>query len=260
MFLQPVQYLLGALSGCLVGFSLGLFGGGGSILAVPLMVYLVGVPVPHVAIGTSAFAVAASALINLLSHMRKHIKWRCVLIFSGGGVGGALVGSSLGKLVDGQHLLLLFAILMLVVGVLMFRSRRDGGDPTVECNRQNAGKVIAFGGMAGAVSGFFGIGGGFLIVPSLVAATGMPIINAIGSSLAAITIFGFTTAANYTISGLVDFFLATIFIIGGGIGGVVGSLLAKRLSAYKGVLNILFSVLIFVVATYMIYRSINVIV
>jgi uncharacterized protein len=65
MMLEPLQYLLGAGSGILVGFTLGLIGGGGSILAVPLMVYLVGVPSPHIAIGTSAFAVAASAGLNL---------------------------------------------------------------------------------------------------------------------------------------------------------------------------------------------------
>ncbi len=71
MLLEPLQYLLGAFSGSLVGFTLGLFGGGGSTLAVPLMVYVVGVPVAHVAIGTSAFAVATNAATNLVTHARK---------------------------------------------------------------------------------------------------------------------------------------------------------------------------------------------
>src|SRR5690349_12204395 len=99
MLLEPFQYLLGALSGGLVGLTLGLFGGGGSILAVPLMVYLVGVPSPHLALGTSAVAVAANALANLFSHARRgNVRWRCAAIYTSAGVAGAYLGSSLGKL------------------------------------------------------------------------------------------------------------------------------------------------------------------
>ena len=255
--LDTLQYLLGAVSGSLVGFSLGMFGGGGSILAVPLMVYVVGVPGAHVAIGTSAFAVAANAFTNLVSHARLgHVKWRCAMVYSIAGIAGAFLGSSLGKIVDGKRLLLLFALLMLVVGGLMFRSRGRGGNPSVRCDRENAWKVLGFGGLTGAFSGFFGIGGGFLIVPGLIAATGMPIINAIGSSLVAITAFGLTTALNYAASGLVDWTLAVVFIAGGAVGGVVGSLIARRLSAKKGTLNVLFAGLIVIVAVYMIYRSV----
>src|SRR3569623_78108 len=120
MYLEPIQYLLGLGSGGLVGFTRGLFGGGGSILAVPLMVYLVGVPDPHVAIGTSALAVAANAGANLVTHARHgNIKWRCAGIYSIAGVVGALLGSTLGKMLDGQKLLFLFALLMLAVGVMM---------------------------------------------------------------------------------------------------------------------------------------------
>ena len=108
MILEPVQYLLGALSGSFVGFTLGLVGGGGSILAVPLMVYLVGVPVPHMAIGTSALAVAANAGANLIPHARAGtIKWRCAGMFAAAGVLGAFGGSTLGKAMDGDRLLLL---------------------------------------------------------------------------------------------------------------------------------------------------------
>src|SRR5690606_30482063 len=82
MLLEPVQFLLGAVSGGVVGFTLGLFGGGGSILAVPLMVYLVGVPLPHVAIGTSAFAVAVNAAFNLFAHARRgNVIWRCAIMY-----------------------------------------------------------------------------------------------------------------------------------------------------------------------------------
>ncbi len=126
--LEPVQYLLGAASGSVVGFTLGLVGGGGSILAVPLMVYLVGVASPHVAIGTSALAVAANAGANLIPHARQGtIKWRCAGMYAFAGVLGAYGGSTLGKAFDGQHLLFLFALLMLVVGALMLRNRGNFG-------------------------------------------------------------------------------------------------------------------------------------
>src|SRR5215213_5776324 len=103
--LSMMQSLLGLGSGALVGFSLGLVGGGGSILAVPLMVYLVGVPDPHVAIGTSALAVAANAAVNLSNHARGGtVIWSCALIFAAAGMAGAFGGSLPGKMVDGQKL------------------------------------------------------------------------------------------------------------------------------------------------------------
>ncbi len=256
MNLDMVQYALGAFSGGLVGFTLGMFGGGGSILAVPLMMYVVGVPSVHLAIGTSALAVAANALTNLAGHARLgNVKWRCAAMYSVAGIVGAFGGSTLGKMVDGQKLLILFALLMMVVGTLMFRKRNDTGNPDVRCVIENAPKVIAFGLLTGVFSGFFGIGGGFLIVPGLIAATGMPIIYAVGSSLVAVTAFGLTTAVNYAISGYADFALAGIFIVGGIVGGAIGAIVAKRLSTRKGALNSLFAAMIFVVAIYMLYRS-----
>lgn len=256
MYLEPVQYGLGALSGGLVGFTLGLFGGGGSILAVPLMVYVVGVPNPHLAIGTSAFAVAANAFANLLGHARfGNVKWRCAGVYSLAGVVGAFVGSSAGKMVDGQHLLVFFALLMLVVGALMFRGRGAEGDPGAQCSRENAPKVATFGILTGIFSGFFGIGGGFLIVPGLIAATGMPVLFAIGSSLVAVTAFGLTTALNYAFSGLVDWVLAAVFIGGGVVGGLIGATAARKLAARKGALNTLFALLIFIVAGYMLFKG-----
>ena len=124
MHLEPIQYLLGLISGGLVGFTLGLFGGGGSILAVPLMVYLVGVASPHIAIGTSALAVAANAATNLITHARQgNVRWRCAAIYSAAGIAGAFLGSTLGKALDGQKLLFLFALLMMLVGAMMLWKR-----------------------------------------------------------------------------------------------------------------------------------------
>lgn len=250
------QYALGCTSGVLVGFALGMFGGGGSILAVPLMMYLVGVPDPHVAIGTSAFAVAANAATGLVEHARHGVvKWRCAGVFGAAGILGALVGSTLGKAVDGQRLLFLFAFLMVAVGALMFRSRGDEGNPAADCTRKTAPKLLGFGVATGAFSGFFGIGGGFLIVPGLIASTKMPIINAVGTSLLAVFAFGLTTALSYAVSGLVSWSLAAVVIVGGIAGGQGGCFAARRLAASSGALKVAFACLIFVVAVYMMIMS-----
>ncbi len=252
--------LLSVASGSLVGFTLGLVGGGGSILAVPLLVYVVGVPSPHVAIGTSAIAVAASAAANLLGHSRAHtVKWPCALVFAASGIIGAAGGAQLGKMVDGGRLLLLFGVLMVVVGVVMTWPRKSGGNPDVKLTAESLPRLlpllIGIGFLVGALSGFFGIGGGFLIVPGLIGATAMPLINAIGSSLAAVSAFGLTTAASYAWSGLVDWPLAMLFIVGGALGGLLGIRLAHHLSAHKHALSLTFAGIVIAVGIYVIARS-----
>ena len=130
LIISTMQGVLGLASGALVGFSLGLVGGGGSILAVPLMVYVVGVSDPHLAIGTSAIAVAANAALNLSNHARNGtVRWSCALMFAAAGMVGAFIGSIFGKMLDGQKLLALFALLMLVIAVLMLKTRTRIGVP-----------------------------------------------------------------------------------------------------------------------------------
>jgi uncharacterized membrane protein YfcA len=254
--LDILHYALGGGSGVVLGFTLGLVGGGGSILAVPLMVYLVGVKNPHIVIGTSAFAVAINAGIGLLSHARAgNVKWRCGGMYAGAGMIGAILGSTAGKAVNGQKLLFLFALVMLAVGALMLRGRGNAGIAGAACNRENAPKVLGFGLGTGLFSGFFGIGGGFLIVPGLVGSTNMPILNAVGTSLVAVTAFGLTTSFNYALSGLVDWTLALVFIAGGILGSLFGTKIAKRLAGTTGRLTTVFAMLIFVVAGYMLFRS-----
>ena len=122
-------------------------------------------------IGTSALAVAFNAMIGLVSHWRAgNVKWRCASVFAASGVVGAALGSTIGKALDGQKLLFLFALVMIVIGVVMLRRRGATGNPGVRLGRENAGKLVGFGAGAGLFSGFFGIGGGFLIVPGLVLA------------------------------------------------------------------------------------------
>ena len=258
MVISATQSLLGLASGMLVGFSLGLVGGGGSILAVPLMVYVVGVPEPHVAIGTSAIAVAANAAVNLSNHARGGtVVWSCALVFAAAGIIGAFGGSLLGKMVDGQKLLALFALVMMVIAMLMLKTRSRVGLPDVKINMSNMPAIVALGLATGTMSGFFGIGGGFLIVPALMLATGMPIMNAVSSSLVAVTAFGLTTAASYAWSGLVWWGLAALFVAGGIAGGLIGTRSARHLSQRRGALNIVFAVVIIAVALYMLMRNIS---
>jgi hypothetical protein len=178
-------------------------------------------------------------------------------VLSAAGSAGALFGSSLGKAVDGQSLLALFALLMMLVSVLMLRGRGTTGDPSVRLSRQNVWKLTGLGLAAGVLSGFFGIGGGFLIVPALVMATGMPMLNAVGSSLVAVTAFGVTTAASYAFSGLIDWRLAGLFIAGGVAGGLLGAQSSRTLADRKGALRTVFAALIFAVAVYMLVRSLG---
>jgi uncharacterized protein len=251
-----MQSVLTLLCGSLVGFSLGLIGGGGSILAVPLLLYVVGVHDPHVAIGTSALAVGVNAFANLIGHWRRgNVKWPCAAVFAGAGILGAAAGSTLGKSIDGGKLLFLFAFVMAAVGIAMLRPRAGEGDPSVRLNPAIAARLLSVGFVTGAISGLFGIGGGFLIVPGIMLGSGMPILNAIGSSLFSVGAFGLTTAANYAASGLIDWAIAAKFVIGGAVGGLLGIGLAIRLGAHRGTLSVIFACVIFVVAAYMLVRT-----
>lgn len=251
----PSHDLLAVLCGSLVGFSLSLIGGGGSILAMPLLLYIVGLHDPHRAIGTSALAVAVNAFANLIPHARmRHVRWRAAFMFAATGVLGAYLGSSLGKVIDGRRLLILFALLMLVIAALMLRGKRahDGtGYPHAHAFPRLA--VVGLG--AGSLAGFFGIGGGFLIVPGLVFASGMAMIEAIGTSLFCVGAFGLTAALNYAVSGLVVWPFACEFVVGGIAGGWCGMLAAQKLSHTRGALTVLFAVVIVAVALFMLAKS-----
>ena len=254
--MPDLPHFLAAGAGSLVGFTLALVGGGGSILAVPLLVYLVGIANPHVAIGTSAVSVAVNAAISLVGRARSGaVKWRCIAVFTTMGVIGAFVGSFFGRQFDGEALLALFAVLMIVVGALMLRKGEDEGEPSVRLSKDNFPKLVVYGFGTGLLSGFFGIGGGFLIVPGLIAATGMPIWNAMASSLFAVMSFGVTTAGSYAWAGLVDWGIAGFFIAGGFIGGILGTRTAKNLQTRRGALTRVFALLIFAVAAYMLYEA-----
>jgi hypothetical protein len=255
--------LLSMASGSLVGFVLGLIGGGGSVLAVPLLVYVVGARNPHVAIGTSAIAVAVSAFANLISHARAgNVKWNCAIVFALAGIAGAIIGSTIGKAVNGQKLLLLFGVVMIVIAGTMFFKKDVAGNPRVALNWDSAPRLtpllLAYGVGVGALSGFFGIGGGFLVVPGLLAATGMPLLSAVGSSLVSVTAFGLTTAINYALSGLVDWRMVGFFIAGAIVGGLFGGRVAKALSSQKQLLSKVFAVIVASVGFYVVAKELHI--
>lgn len=248
-------WTLAIAAGGLVGLVLGLIGGGGSIFAVPLLIYLVGVPSMHVAIGTSAVAVALSAATNLLMHARRgNVRWRSAALFALTGIVGAWVGARLGKMTDGRRLLVLFGLVMLAVGALTFSRHGAAGRTTGRIKpgpeRASAPRLLGTGLATGVASGFFGIGGGFLVVPSLLYATDMPMIAAVGSSLVAVTAFGLVTALSYATSGLVDWGLAAAFIAGGLLGGLGGTRLAFILAARRRALAVAFGTVVIAVGGY----------
>ncbi len=243
-------------SGAVVGFVLGLLGGGGSILAVPLLLYVVGVTDTHVAIGTSAVAVAASAAIGLLGHARAgHVKWPCASAFALAGVVGAWIGSTLGKAVDGKTLLAAFAVAMMAVGLNTLLKKNRDGDVDVRITPAIAARLVGFGLVTGVAAGFFGIGGGFLIVPGLLAGAGMAMIQAVGSSLLSVAALGSTTAANYALSGYVDWRIALMFVIGGVIGSGLGIVASSRLARHKGALSAIFGWVVILAGVYVLARS-----
>ena len=242
-------------SGGVVGLVLGLIGGGGSILAVPLLLYAVGMPSPHVAIGTAAFAVAVNAAAGLALHARKApIRWPCAIVFSLAGVGGAFAGAALGKEMDGQKLVALFGVLMIVVGLMMLRPKDTGGRQSAWLTRENAAymlpRLVVLGAGVGLLSGFFGIGGGFLIVPGLILATDMKLEDATSASLVAVTAFGMTAAASYAWSGRVDWQIAGLLVAGGVAGAVAGTKANAILARRKGALTMLFAVFVILAGLY----------
>ncbi|SFV05819.1 sulfite exporter TauE/SafE family protein [Alicyclobacillus macrosporangiidus] len=255
--LSAVQMVLAVLSGGVVGFTLGLIGGGGSILAVPLLLYLVGVHDPHVVIGSTALAVAVNAYLNLLPHWRQgHVRWKAAVAFAIPGAVGAYAGSVLGKLANDKVLLFLFAILMLVIAARMLRSRRN--PEASEAGRPvRMGRVIPTGLVTGGVSGFFGIGGGFLIVPGLMFSAGLPMTEAVGTSLFSVGTFGLTTAVSYALSGMVDWLIVALYIGGGLAGGILGVYACTRLGRNVRRLQQLFAGVLVLVACYMLYVNLK---
>lgn len=181
-------------------------------------------------------------------------------VFAGAGVVGALLGAEFAKAIDDHKLLLLSGLLMVVVGLVMFCRQGRTGDAsvrlTVDTARELLPLLLSNGFAVGVLSGFFGIGGGFLIVSGLMLATRMPLTSTIGTSLVAVSAFGAATAASYAVSGLIDWTVAALLVLGGVAGGGAGVAFGRLLAPWKRALTLIFATTIVAVGVYVQARSV----
>ena len=251
--IEPLVLFLSIFSGIIVGFCLGLIGGGGSVLAVPLLLYVVGMRDVHLAIGTSALAVGAIAAINLIGHRRKnHVQFKKGFAFAMPGIGGTLLGAQLGLLTPSDSLLIFFAGFMIIVASLMLKKKATKHDVQISSHQTtillSKRNIPLSGFFIGTLAGYFGIGGGFLIVPMMMYSGGLSIVNAIGTSLISVSAFGFTTATSYIVTGNFDLIIAIMFVVGGLLGGLIGIKMMKKIPKEK--LGNVFAYVLFVMAGY----------
>lgn len=220
--MDPLLVATLALS-VLIGLSLGVLGGGGSILTVPLLVYVAGLDAKE-AIAASLFVVGTTSLAGMISHARGgRVRWRTGLIFGAAGMAGAYGGGILGGYLPGTVLLVAFSLMMLATSVAMLRGRRS---PERRHSELPVGRVILDGAIVGLVTGLVGAGGGFLVVPALALLGGLPMGVAVGTSLLVIAMKSFAGFAGYLTSVSVDWPL----VLGVTAAAIVGSLVGGRLA------------------------------
>ena len=246
---------LSLIFGALVGFSLGLTGGGGAIFAVPLLVYGLGVA-PREAVGISLASVGITSFVGFLGRWRaRQVEIRTGLVFAVAGMLGAPVGSWVSGLIPEAVLLTLFAILMLIVALRMWSkaaATASAGSPVVcsteaadvdgpACRRDNNGNLLltsrcalllmGVGVATGILSGLFGVGGGFVIVPALVLFSGMAIHRAVGTSLLVISLVSISGIASHLFVGrTISVETTALFVVGGVTGMLLGNLTGRHLS------------------------------
>jgi uncharacterized membrane protein YfcA len=264
-----VRALLASPLGFLIGISLGALGGGGSILAVPALVYAAGQTPKH-ATTTSLVLVALTAVIGIVPHWRAgRVRLAAGVIFGLAGIGGSLLGSHWNKAADPNVLLLAFSGLMMVAAYGMWRrvrtmtatlpARSVGAaaapiaTPSVRIEPMTVLKVVASGTVVGLLTGFFGVGGGFVIVPALVLALGFTMPEAVGTSLLVITINSAVALTTRLHAGSIEWGTVIPFTIASLLGVIVGSRLASTRDSSS--LQRWFVGLLVVVAIYTATRS-----
>ncbi len=217
------------LLGVAIGVALGMLGGGGSILTVPILVYILRQD-PHTAVATSLVIVGANAVIGAWMHFRAgHVNWRAALPFGAMGLVAAFGGARLARLVSGPLLLTLFALLMLVVAIIMLRQKRQDASETNKRCPVVWWQVVLAGAAIGFLTGFLGVGGGFLVVPALVLLLRMDMRDAVGSSLVVIAMNSAAGLLGHLGDGQLPWATIAWFLVGGLTGLVVGLGIAKAL-------------------------------
>jgi uncharacterized membrane protein YfcA len=236
-----------------IGLSLGLLGGGGSILTVPALVYLVG-QAPGAAVTTSLAIVGANSVLGAAFHQRQGtLNWKVAILFGGAGMIVAYLAAGLSKLFSPAALLVAFALLMIVVGSMMIMTGRRS--PEKEAgevqNQMTRGLPVIVGGGAGVglLTGILGVGGGFLIVPALVMLVGLPMYQAVGTSLVIIAANSFAGLLGHLHNGNMDGTLTFIFVIAGLAGTFAGARLASRVPS--GRLKQVFAVFVILLAIFL---------
>src|SRR5699024_3690512 len=226
---MDIQIVLTVILAVAVGVSLGLLGGGGSILMVPLLAYVAGLE-PKQAISGSLFVVGVTSLIGVIAHARAgHVRWRAGIIFGVTGMVGAFLGGLAGGHIPGTVLMMAFATVMIVTATAMIRGRREPqrSTATAASTRLPVTQVVLQGLVVGAVSGMVGAGGGFLIVPALALLGGLALPAAVGTSLLVRSIASFAGLAGYLTVVTMDWLIVSA--VAGA--GIVGSLLGTRLNS-----------------------------
>jgi len=245
--------LLAIVLGGGVGLMLGAMGGGGSILAVPLLVYVLGED-PHSATTTSLLVVGWTAAVAAIQQLRMGRTNPCAgLIFGGIGGASALLGAWLNRLVSGQALMCLFALLMLAVAFGMSRKRLPVDKENEFKCQDRAVRLGVTGGAVGVLTGFFGVGGGFVILPAMVLAADLPMKLAVGTSLLAIALQATWGVVGHLGLGTVAWGVTLPFLVGSIAGGLVGGRLAALIPprlATRG-----FALLLALLAVYLLYRN-----
>ena len=225
--------ILGLVLSALIGLSLGLIGGGGSIITVPVLVYVLGVEA-HEAVGMSLAVVGATSLVGSFLHYRRGaVQLRTGLIFGAVGIVGALLGSPLTLLLSPAALMLTFAMLMLVVAALMLR--RKASDERVETVQKalSVRKALVAGFGVGILTGFLGVGGGFLIVPALVMFGGLGMKDAIGTSLFVIFLNCVAGLVGHASQNHFDWNLTALVTVLAVTGTIFGTLFSHRVASKK---------------------------
>ena len=244
--------------GGLIGFSLGALGAGGSILTVPILVYAMGVPVQG-ATGTSLAIVGLNAAAGALDHLRRGRSLiRTGAAFGVSGVLGAFAGVWLNHQLRGELIMVLFSLLMIAAAFTMLRRRAGGASMASFEERYTAAgwlRLVLVGLGVGFLTGFFGVGGGFLIVPALVVVLGLPMHLAVGTSLLAISLNALWGLIGNLRLGTLDWTLTILFALGGLVGVLSGGKLAGRLP--DRTLRAAFAVLVVGLALYTFGRSVT---
>ncbi|MCE0486779.1 sulfite exporter TauE/SafE family protein [Ornithinimicrobium sediminis] len=212
----------------LVGVTLGLLGGGGSILMVPLLVYVAGMEAKE-AIATSLLVVGVTSAVGAISHARAgRVQWRTGLIFGAAGMAGAYGGGRVAEFIPGEVLLIAFALMMLATSVAMLRGRK-AVDPDKVHEKLPVGKVVLEGLVVGLVTGIVGAGGGFLVVPALALLGGLPMPVAVGTSLVVIAMKSMAGLAGYLASVQIDWTTAAMVTGAAVVGALVGGLFSGKI-------------------------------